>query len=63
MKIATKGPLSLAKTIKAVNAFFDKKRDGFEYEIEAFGASADTNDFKEGTLAFIEKRAANFTGK
>ncbi len=63
LKIATKGPISIAKTIELVNLYFNKKKDGFKAEIEAFGACADTKDFKEGASAFIEKRKANFTGK
>ena len=43
--------------------YFDKNNDGFKGEIEAFGACADTKDFKEGASAFIEKRKANFSGK
>lgn len=62
-KIATKGPFAIAKTIEAVNVFFDKNRNGFKNEIESFGACADTEDFKEGARAFIDKRKANFKGK
>jgi enoyl-CoA hydratase len=29
-------------------------------EIEVFGKSFETSDFKEGTSAFLEKRTANF---
>ena len=63
LKIATKGPISIAKTIDLVNLYFNKEKDGFNAEIEAFGACADTKDFKEGASAFIEKRKANFSGK
>ena len=62
-KVGTKGPLSIARTIQTVNAYFDKNTDAFEMEIKEFGNSADTKDFKEGALAFIEKRAADFKGK
>ena len=63
LKIATKGPIAISKTIEAVNMYFNKRKNGFKYETEAFGACADTKDFKEGASAFIEKRKANFTGK
>ena len=34
-----------------------------EVEIKNFGLSFGTEDFKEGTTAFLEKRKAVFTGK
>jgi len=62
-KIASKSPLVLAGLIKAVNAHYRKGANGFKAEVEIFGNSFATNDFKEGVAAFIEKRKANFTGK
>lgn len=62
-KIGKKGPLAIEKTIDSVNAYFDKSRNGFEAEIENFGALFDTKDFTEGTTAFMEKRKANFIGE
>ncbi len=62
-KIMKKAPLAIAKVIDSVNAFYDNKRDGFEVEIRHFGASFDTQDFKEGSRAFLEKRKARFIGK
>jgi enoyl-CoA hydratase len=35
-------------------------KDGFAVEIEEFGLSFGTADFKEGTTAFLEKRKPNF---
>ena len=34
----------------------------FEVEVENFGACFGTEDFKEGTTAFLEKRKAVFQG-
>ncbi len=62
-KIATKGPVAIAKVIAAVNAFFDNSQDGFQREVTEFGATAGTEDFQEGARAFVEKRKANFRGK
>jgi len=61
-KIASKGPIAIAETISAVNAYFNDGQDGFRYEVEAFGRVAATEDFKEGASAFVEKRKANFKG-
>ena len=62
-KIASKGPIAVAETIAAVNAYFDNQKNGFQVEADAFGRVADTEDFKEGAAAFVEKRKANFQGK
>jgi enoyl-CoA hydratase len=62
-KINSKAPIAISKTIAIVNDYFDPTKDGFQSEIEGFGACAATEDFKEGALAFIEKRPAVFKGK
>jgi enoyl-CoA hydratase len=62
-KIISKSPMAIASAILAVNAGFRKDVNGFEKEIEEFGNCFGTNDFIEGTKAFMEKRKANFTGK
>lgn len=55
-------PTAVAKAIKAVNAGQDQTT-GLQTEIEAFGACFGTEDFKEGTQAFLEKRKAQFPGR
>ncbi len=62
-KIAAKGPVAVAKVIESVNAYFTSGTDGFAYEVEAFGHTTSTDDFREGAAAFIEKRKANFKGQ
>jgi len=62
-KIAAKAPVAVAKTIEAVNAYFQDGVDGFTAELDAFGACCNTEDFREGAAAFVEKRKANFQGK
>lgn len=62
-KIASKAPLAIAKIIETVNVFHEDGVDGFAVEVKGFGALADSKDFAEGASAFVEKRAANFTGE
>jgi enoyl-CoA hydratase len=48
--------------IKAANAVFNETKDGYAIEIEEFGNAFATEDMKEGTAAFLEKRKAVFKG-
>jgi enoyl-CoA hydratase len=61
--INSKAPLAVAACIKAANAVYDETKDGYAVEIEEFGNAFATEDMKEGTTAFLEKRKAVFTGK
>ena len=62
-KILKNSPYAISKAIKAVNANFKEGKNGYETEIKSFGKCFGTEDFKEGTTAFLEKRKAVFTGK
>ena len=62
-KIHAKAPLAIAKVVKCINGAMDKDVDGFDLEIKEFGKCFGTRDQHEGAEAFIQKRAANFTGE
>ncbi len=59
-KIFKNAPLAVARVIEASNAAYTDS--GFEAEAKAFEACCKSEDFKEGTTAFLEKRKANFKG-
>ena len=62
-RIMRNSPVAIGMAIKAVNANFKDGKDGFKTEIKQFGKCFGTDDFKEGTTAFLEKRKADFPGK
>jgi len=59
-KIMNNSSTAIAAAIKAVNANFKDGVNGYQVEIDQFGNCFGTDDFEEGTSAFLEKRKANF---
>ncbi|HMB41259.1 MAG TPA: enoyl-CoA hydratase-related protein [Balneolaceae bacterium] len=60
-KIIKNGPLAVHKAMQAVLA--SRPDHGFTKEAVLFGQLCETEDFKEGTSAFLEKRKAEFKNR
>jgi enoyl-CoA hydratase len=62
--IAGTGLVGVAYAKDAIaNGLNMTKEDGFRYEASLFGVLFATKDQREGMAAFVEKRAADFTGQ
>ena len=63
-KIASNAPLAIKLALKATNMGMDTSQgEGLLLEASYFGLCAATEDKKEGTNAFLEKRAPQFHGR
>lgn len=52
------------ESFKTKNSGLDRTlEEGLLFEVELFGKVGDTEDRKEGTKAFLEKRKAGFQGR
>jgi len=63
-KISANAPVAVKMAIDAVNEGLDTTLgDGLNIEASRFATCAATDDFKEGAVAFREKRAPKFQGR
>jgi enoyl-CoA hydratase len=63
-QITANAPLAIRYAIDAVNEGVDTDlASGLKLEAKYFALAAGTEDKKEGTSAFVQKRAAQFQGK
>jgi len=63
-QIASNAPVAVRLSLEAVNKGMDTSQsEGFALEASYFGLCAATEDKKEGTSAFLEKRAPQFHGR
>ena len=62
--ILQKGPIAVSNALRATAESRDLSTEaGMAREAELFGETCGTTDFKEGTRAFLDKRAPHFTGE
>jgi enoyl-CoA hydratase len=62
--LASKPPIAMRYIIDAVNEGLQMSlAEGLRFEATLFGLVASTEDMREGTRAFVEKRKAEFKGK
>lgn len=59
-KIYSRSKTAVCTAIKVVSSSLDKEVDGYQAEVDQFGISFGTDDFKEGVSAFLGKRKPKF---
>ena len=59
-RIKKNSPMAIGRAIKSINAGCKEGVNGYEVEINEFGSCFETDQFIEGTQAFLEKRNAKF---
>ncbi|WP_396602712.1 enoyl-CoA hydratase/isomerase family protein [Algibacter sp. R77976] len=62
-KISRNSTVAISAAIRAINANYKDGVDGYNVEVTEFGNCFGTDDFEEGTTAFLQKRKADFPGE
>lgn len=63
-KISSKGQVAVKMSVRAVVSCDElSQKEGQNFEAGLFGVCCGSEDFKEGTAAFLEKRKPQFTNK
>ena len=62
-RISANSPTAISAALRSVLSGYAVGKNGLQEEIEEFGKCFGSNDFKEGTSAFLDKRKPEFTGE
>ena len=62
-KIMSKAPLAIGMIVDCINSVFEDNENGYQIEANSFARCVKSEDYLEGTAAFLEKRKPNFKGE
>lgn len=62
-KIMSKAPLAIGMIVDCINSVYEVDENGYQIEANSFARCVKSEDYLEGTAAFLEKRKPNFKGE